>query len=107
MATNLKSSALKAKASTSDIVFTVLVELGRLDVDVGSRAQVRSSSPQKSPAFRTSELKKPVLPPFVVMLIKFPLMTKSISFTGSPSRITQLPSVYKIGFRQSHMASKS
>ncbi|BAS77938.1 Os02g0255033 [Oryza sativa Japonica Group] len=34
-------------------------------------------------------------------------MMKSISFTGSPSRMMQLPSVYSMGFRRSHMASKS
>ncbi|WVZ76968.1 hypothetical protein U9M48_024876 [Paspalum notatum var. saurae] len=107
VATNFKSSALKAKVSTSDNVFTVLVEPGRFEAEVGSRAQVRSSSPQKSPPCRTLELKKPVCPPFVVVLSRVPLIMKSISFTGSPSRMMQLPSVYSIGFRRSHMASKS
>ncbi|RDX82130.1 hypothetical protein CR513_37119, partial [Mucuna pruriens] len=72
-ATNFKSSAFRAKASTSVRVWTVLVEMG-------------SSSPQKSPALRYSELKKPVLPPFVVMVNSLPRIMKSISSTGSPSR---------------------
>ncbi|RDX95284.1 hypothetical protein CR513_22217, partial [Mucuna pruriens] len=85
-ATHFKSSGMRAKASTSDIVSTVLVEMGRFEEEVGSRAHVRSSSPQKSPAFSSDELKKPVLPPFVVAVASFPRMMNSISSTGSPSR---------------------
>ncbi|MCI74727.1 hypothetical protein A2U01_0097978, partial [Trifolium medium] len=58
---------MSANASTSDIVSTVLVEVGRFEEEFGSKAQVKSSSPQKSPGIRNNELKKPVLPPFVVM----------------------------------------
>ncbi|CAA7398683.1 unnamed protein product [Spirodela intermedia] len=64
-------SARRAKPSTSTRAFTVLVEDGRLPVDLGSRAHVSSSSPQKSPGLRLSNL---------------PRMMKSISVTGSPSR---------------------
>lgn len=53
------------------------------------------------------ELKKPVLPPFVVELSRWPLMTKSISVTGSPSRTMYVPSVLKEETRRSHMASSN
>ncbi|TVU33294.1 hypothetical protein EJB05_25104 [Eragrostis curvula] len=96
-----------SRAQVRDSVFAVLVEQGRVEAELGSSAHVRSSSPQKSPASRTLELKKPVCPPFVVILSRDPLMMKSISFTGSPSRTMQLPSVYNMGLRRSHMASKS
>ena len=77
---------MRAKASTSDIVSTVLVEMGRFAEELGSKAHVRSSSPQKSPALSSEELKKPVLPPFVVAVARFPRIMKSISSTGSPSQ---------------------
>jgi hypothetical protein len=61
---------MRAKASTSVIVSTVLVEIGKFEEVVGSKAHVRSSSPQKSPALSSEELKKPVLLPFVVAVAK-------------------------------------
>ncbi|CAA7408668.1 unnamed protein product [Spirodela intermedia] len=106
-ATNLRSSATRAKASTSVRAFTVLVEEGRLEDELGSRAQVRSSSPQKSPPLRKSALKKPVLPPLVVALSSVPRMMNSISSTGSPSRTMMLDPVYRTGFSLSHIASIS
>ena len=84
--TNFKSSGRRAKASTSDILSTVVVEMGRFEEELGSKAHVRSSSPQKSPAWRIEELKKLVLPPYVVRVASFPRIMKSISSTGSPSR---------------------
>ncbi|URE11099.1 hypothetical protein MUK42_30558, partial [Musa troglodytarum] len=78
VATNFRSSAIRAEASTSDGVSTVLVEIGRLDDEYGSSAQVRSSSPQKSPALRMSELENPVLPPLVVMPSSSPRIIMSI-----------------------------
>ncbi|CAA6668066.1 unnamed protein product [Spirodela intermedia] len=79
------SSAIRAKASTSVTARTVLVEEGRFDPDLGSSAQVNSSSPQKSRSFRTLWLKNPLRPPSVVILSRRPRMMKSISSTGSPS----------------------
>ncbi|CAA7395818.1 unnamed protein product [Spirodela intermedia] len=91
LATNLRSSARSAKASTSSRALTVRVEEGRFKLGLGIRAQVRSSSPQKSPGRRVMELKKPLRPPLVVELSNRPLITKSISFTGSPSRTINVP----------------
>ncbi|KAL8172557.1 hypothetical protein V2J09_024361 [Rumex salicifolius] len=71
----------------------VLVEMGRLEEERGSRAHVSSSSPQKSPSSRKTELKKPVLPPFVVIVTSRPLIMNSISSTGSPSRRIELLSI--------------
>ncbi|KAK6944347.1 hypothetical protein RJ641_025449 [Dillenia turbinata] len=77
---------MRAKASTSVIAFTVRVDDGRFEPDLGSRAQVRSSSPQKSLSLSKLRLKNPLLPPSVVTLSRRPRMMKSISSTGSPSR---------------------
>lgn len=107
LATNLRSSAMRANASTSVLASTVLVEIGRLEEDFGSKAHVRSSSPQKSPALRSAQLKKPVLPPLVVIVAKFPRIIKSISSTGSPSRMMKVLSVKRTGLRWSHRASIS
>ncbi|KAK2986505.1 hypothetical protein RJ640_021380 [Escallonia rubra] len=85
---NFISSAIRAKASTSVKAFTVRVDGGKLEPALGSRAHVRSSSPQKSPSFKTPRLKNPLLPPSVVTLSRRPRIMKSISFTGSPSRTT-------------------
>ncbi|KAK3029384.1 hypothetical protein RJ639_037907 [Escallonia herrerae] len=85
---NFISSAIRAKASTSVKAFTVRVDGGKLEPALGSRAHVRSSSPQKSPSFKTPRLKNPLLPPSVVTLSRRPRIMKSISFTGSPSRST-------------------
>ncbi|KAF3782622.1 hypothetical protein EJ110_NYTH33802 [Nymphaea thermarum] len=101
------SSARNAKASTSLSALTVLVEDGRLPVDLGSKAHESSSSPQKSPGFKAVELKKPVLPPLVVELSSCPRIMNSISVTGSPSRTMYVPSVLKLETRRSHMASNS
>ncbi|CAN6449625.1 unnamed protein product [Victoria cruziana] len=101
------SSARSAKASTSLSALTVLVEEGRLIVDLGSKAHASSSSPQKSPGLKVMQLKKPVRPPLVVELSSLPRITKSISLTGSPSRTINVPSVLKEETRRSHMASKS
>nr|GLL43108.1 Os02g0627750 [Ipomoea trifida] len=65
-ATNFKSSATRANASTSETAFTVRVEDGRVTLGRGSSAHVSSSSPQKSPGPMPHELKNPVRPPFVV-----------------------------------------
>lgn len=65
-ATNCKSSATRAKASTSVMAFTERVDEGSTTFGRGSRAQVSNSSPQKSPAPMLHELKKPVQPPLVV-----------------------------------------
>lgn len=62
------------------------VEEGKLRLEEGIRAHVRSSSPQKSPGLSVMELKNPERPPFVVELSSWPRIMKSISFTGSPSR---------------------
>ncbi|GER27772.1 pantothenate synthetase [Striga asiatica] len=62
------------------------VEEGRFEADFGSRAQVKSSSPQKSPSFKRLRLKNPLRPPSVVTLSRRPRMRKIISSTGSPSR---------------------
>ena len=86
---------------------TVRVEVGRFRFDVGIKAQVNNSSPQKSPGLRVMELKKPDRPPFVVELSSWPLMMNSISFTGSPSRTKYASWVLKDDTRRSHMASKS
>ena len=48
--TNFMSSTTRAKASTSDMVSTVLLEIGRFEDAFGCKAHVSSSSPQKSPA---------------------------------------------------------
>ncbi|CAA7398843.1 unnamed protein product [Spirodela intermedia] len=63
---SISSSATRAKASTSEMALTVRVDDGRLAVGRGSRAHVRSSSPQKSPGPIRQELKNPVRPPLVV-----------------------------------------
>ena len=107
MAKNLRSSARRANASTSVRDLTVRVEDGRLRLEVGIRAHVSNSSPQKSPGLRVIELKNPDLPPLVVELSSRPLMTNSISFTGSPSRIMYVSLVFKDETRRSHMASRS
>lgn len=104
-ATNCNSSASRAKASTSFIVFTVRVENGRLSPDLGSSAQVKSSSPQKSPSFSKPRLKNPLLPPSVVTLSSRPCIIKSILTTGYPSRTMYAFSVNKHGFSRSQMAS--
>nr|GMD11913.1 hypothetical protein CR513_22217 [Ipomoea batatas] len=104
---NFTSSAISANASTSDKAWTVRVEGGRLEPAFGSSAHVSSSSPQKSLSVRMPRLKKPLLPPSVVILSILPRMTKSISWTGSPSRTTYVFSVYKLGFSRSHIASSS
>ncbi|CAA6659502.1 unnamed protein product [Spirodela intermedia] len=102
-----ESSARSAKASTSSRALTVRVEEGRFKLGLGIRAQVRSSSPQKSPGRRVMELKKPLRPPLVVELSNRPLITKSISFTGSPSRTINVPCVLRQETRRSQMASRS
>ena len=61
----------------------------------GTKAHVSSSSPQKSPGLRVMELKNPDLPPLVVELSSWPLMMKSISFTGSPSLVMNVSLVFK------------
>ncbi|WVZ82215.1 hypothetical protein U9M48_029502, partial [Paspalum notatum var. saurae] len=93
LATNLRSSARRANASTSKIAFTVRVDDGKLTVGLGTRAHPRSSSPQKSPGLRVIELKKPVRPPSVVELSSLPRMINNISVTGSPSRTIYVPSI--------------
>lgn len=55
-ATNLRSSAWRAKASTSHRAFTVLVEDGRFRLEEGIKAHVSNSSPQKSPGLSVIEL---------------------------------------------------
>jgi len=90
LATNLRSSALNAKASTSFRALTVLVEDGKLGDDFGCKAHASSFSPQKSPGFSMIELKKPVLPPLVVELSSLPLIINHISAAGSPS-LSSLP----------------
>ncbi|KAG9152510.1 hypothetical protein Leryth_016436, partial [Lithospermum erythrorhizon] len=99
------SSELRANASTSEVAFTERVDDGRITLGRGSRAHVSNSSPQKSLGPMLIELKKPVRPPFVVYESRFPRMMNSISFTGSPSRIIQVPSVHREGLRRSQMAS--
>ena len=105
LATNLRSSDDNEKASTSFTALTVWVDMGRWFCGLGSRAQVSSSSPQKSPTPRTPKFKKPVRPPFVVTLSSWPRITKNISLTGSPSRRIFVPSVQRAGFSRSHIAS--
>lgn len=73
----------------------------------GIKAQVKSSSPQKSPGLSVIELKNPDRPPSVVELSIWPLMMKSISFTGSPSRVTYVSLVFNDGTKRSHIASMS
>ncbi|KAK6912108.1 hypothetical protein RJ641_024201 [Dillenia turbinata] len=85
-ATNLRSSARSANASTSVSDLTVRVDEGRFRLELGINAHVNNSSPQKSPGPRVMELKKPDRPPLVVELSSWPLMMNSISVTGSPSR---------------------
>ncbi|KAK2976490.1 hypothetical protein RJ640_009241 [Escallonia rubra] len=65
-ATNFRSSATSANASTSEIDFTVRVEDGMMTLGCGSKAHVSNSSPQKSPGPMRHELKNPVRPPLVV-----------------------------------------
>ena len=101
----LQSLELMCKKFKVFRAFTVRVEEGRVALDLGIKAQVSSSSPQKSPGLRVMELKNPDLPPLVVELSNCPLMTNSISFTGSPSRTMQVPSVLNDDTRRSHMAS--
>ena len=105
--TNLRSSARSANASTLVIVFMVRVEDGRFRLEVGIKVQVNNSFPQKSPGLRVMELKKLDWPPLAVELSSWPLMMKSISFTGSPSRTIYASWVLKDDTRRSHMASKS
>jgi hypothetical protein len=107
LATNLRSSALNTKASTSFRALTVRVDDGKLRDDFGCKAHESSSSPQKSPGFSMIELKKPVLPPLVVELSSLPLITNNISVTGSPSRTIYVPSVLREETRRSHIASSS
>ena len=87
-AADLRSSAAREKASTSVRAWTVLVEIGKCDQDWGSKAHVRRWSPQKSLALKCTTLRNPVCHPLVVALKSFPLITNTISPTGSPSRIT-------------------
>ncbi|URE20143.1 hypothetical protein MUK42_37649, partial [Musa troglodytarum] len=87
--------------------FTVLVEVGRLPPDLGSKAQVNSSSPQKSRSFRKLRLKNPLLPPSVVILSSRPRMMKTISSTGSPSLRIYVFSVKRVGFSRSQIASSN
>lgn len=84
------------------------MEDGRLRLDEeGIKAHVSNSSPQKSPGLRVMELKNPVLPPSVVELSTCPLMMKSISLTGSPSRTMYVSFVFNDDTRRSHIASRS
>jgi hypothetical protein len=106
-ATNFRSSARRAKASTSVWLRTVLVESGKWTFVLGSRAHVSSSSPAKSPGRRMMELKKLLRPPFVVELSSFPRIMKSISFTGSPSREMYVFSGHRKDTSRSQMASRS
>ncbi|KAK2999628.1 hypothetical protein RJ639_023262 [Escallonia herrerae] len=53
------------------------------------------------------ELKNPDLPPLVVELASWPLITNSISFTGSPSLTMYVSLVLKDETRRSHIASRS
>uniref|UniRef100_A0A3Q7F9S9 Uncharacterized protein n=1 Tax=Solanum lycopersicum TaxID=4081 RepID=A0A3Q7F9S9_SOLLC len=101
-----RSSARSANASTSVSVLTVRVEAGNC-VELGSKAQVSNSSPQKSLGPRVIELKNPDLPPFVVELSSCPLMIKSISLTGSSSRTTYVPIMLRVDTRRSHIASSN
>ena len=55
-ATNFKLVALGAKASTSVWAITVLVEMGRLVEERGFMTHAKSSSPQKSLAFKSPTL---------------------------------------------------
>ncbi|KAK3005753.1 hypothetical protein RJ639_015515 [Escallonia herrerae] len=59
-ATNFRSSATSANASTSEIDFTVRVEDGMMTLGCGSKAHVSNSSPQKSPGPMRHELKNPM-----------------------------------------------
>ncbi|KAK3002818.1 hypothetical protein RJ639_019196 [Escallonia herrerae] len=58
-ATNFRSSATSANASTSEIDFTVRVDDGMMTLGCGSNAHVSNSSPQKSPGPMRHELKNP------------------------------------------------
>ncbi|KAK2970898.1 hypothetical protein RJ640_005255 [Escallonia rubra] len=98
---------LPANASTSVSDLTVRVDNGRFKFEVGIKAHVSNSSPQKSPGLSVMELKNPDLPPLVVELSSWPLITNSISFTGSPSRTMYVSLVLKDETRRSHIASRS
>ncbi|RRT49308.1 hypothetical protein B296_00039650 [Ensete ventricosum] len=65
----------------SSEALTVRVDEGKFTLGLGIRAQVNSSSPQKSPGPRVIELKKPFLLPLVVELSSWPRIIKSISLT--------------------------
>ncbi|BAS79871.1 Os02g0627750 [Oryza sativa Japonica Group] len=104
-ATNRRSSATSANASTSDTARTVRVDSGSDAAGRGSSAHGRSSSPQNSPAPMRHELKNPDLPPCVVYESRYPRMMNSMESTGSSSRTSRVPLVYSAGRSRSQIAS--